>query len=77
MSFKQQDNKGAWENKIKVNNFNGEYAGVVEYKIGNIIKPMMKRRSWTMLLKVEFDHMNVDNVLCVKVEVLLWNKVDA
>ena len=35
----------------------------------------MKHCNWTMLLNVEFDHMNVNNILCVKVEVLLWNKV--
>ena len=75
--FKQQDNKEAWVNQIEVNNLSSEYQGVVEYKTRNILKPIMKCHSWTMLLKVEFDHMNVDNVLCVKVEVLLWNKVDA
>ena len=36
---------------------------------------MMKRCSWMMLLKVAFDHMDVDDVLCVKGEVILWNKV--
>ena len=75
ISFKQQDNEGAWANEIKVSNLNSEYLGVVEYKIRNILEPMMKHCSWMFLLKVEFDHMNVDNIFCVKVEVLLWNKV--
>ena len=75
MHFKQHNNKGVCANEIKVKNAKGEFLGKVEYKIRNILEPMMKHCNWTMLLNVEFDHMNVNNILCVKVEVLLWNKV--
>ena len=72
--FKQRENE-TWANDIKVKNSNGEYLGQVEYKIRNILEPMMIRNQWTMLLNVEFDHLNIDKILVVKVEVLLWNQV--
>ena len=52
-----------------------EYLGKVEDKIRNILDPMMKHHVWKMLLKVEFEHLNTNKILVVKVEVLLWNKV--
>ena len=54
----------------------GEYLGQVEDKIRKILDPMMNRNQLAMLLKVEFDHLNTNKTLVVKVKVLLWNQVD-
>ena len=55
----KQSNRGEWVDDVKVFNSNGEYLGQVEYEIRNILEPMMKYHQWTMLLKVEFGHMNI------------------
>ena len=63
MFFKQHNSKGVQSNEIKVKNFISEFLGEVRYKIRNSLEPMMKRCNWTMLLKVEFYHVDIDNIL--------------